>query len=111
MRLRILFTLIIFNLNILFANTQNNIKVSYDPDYAPYSYTIDGKPYGLFIDIFKEWGVVNHYNIEFIDAGTWDNAVELTKNDKVDFFLGTDPYEKWMKSSTPYFKQRHHYFH
>ncbi|MEA2050941.1 MAG: hypothetical protein U9O56_09460 [Campylobacterota bacterium] len=50
--LKLLF-LLFFSISVLFGSSQS-YKVSYDPDYAPYSYTVDEKPYGLFIDIFKE---------------------------------------------------------
>jgi ABC-type amino acid transport substrate-binding protein len=76
-----------------------NIKVSYDPDYAPFSFEIKGKPYGLLIDIWKLFGDKNNHTIEFIKAKDWDDAILLAKNKKVDFFLGTTPYEKWMYSS------------
>ncbi len=38
----------------LFAK-QTSFKVSYDPDYAPFSYLEDNKPEGLFIDYWKLW--------------------------------------------------------
>ena len=101
-----LLILLFFLVTTLFSTKIENFKVSYDPDYAPYTYNVDGKPYGLFIDIFKKWAKLNSYRLEFIDANTWDNAIELAKDGKVDFFIGTDPYEDWMKSSKPYYETK-----
>ena len=86
-----------------FAQAEH-FKVSYDPDYAPFSYEIEGKPYGLFIDIWKYFGESNHHTITFVKAKNWDDAIALAKQGKVDFFLGTTPYEAWMKASIPYYR-------
>ena len=81
-------------------------RVSYDPEYEPFSYNINNKPYGLLIDIWKEWGKINHYDIKFVNGKTWNNAINLAKEGKVDYFLGTDPYAKWMKSSVIIYKTK-----
>jgi len=81
-----------------------HITVSYDPDYAPFSYNIKGKAYGLFIDIWKLLAKKNHHTLTFVKAKDWDNALELAQNKEVDFFLGTTPYESWMKKSIPYYQ-------
>jgi len=99
------FFLIFFSVTFLLSNTKT-IKVSYDPDYAPFSYTLNEKPQGLLIDIWKEWAQTNNYEIEFINAHTWDNALNLVKTNKVDFFLGTEPYEEWMKSSVAFYNTK-----
>ena len=93
--------------NILYAK---NFTVSYDPDYAPFSYALKNKPYGLLIDIWQLWAKKNHHTITFIKAKSWDDAIDLAKNKKVDFFLGTTPYEKWMYSSTTYYKTKTAFF-
>jgi ABC-type amino acid transport substrate-binding protein/serine phosphatase RsbU (regulator of sigma subunit) len=84
----------------------NSVKISYDPDYAPFSYQDknSNKPYGLLIDIYKEWGKVTGNKIIFVNGKTWKNAIELAKKGKVDYFLGTDPYEKWMKPCIPIYQ-------
>lgn len=83
---------------------QKQFKVSYDPDYAPFSYEQNGKAEGLFVDLWRLWAEENHYKIEFINGITWDNSINLAKEKKVDFFLGTNPYENWMKSSKTYYE-------
>jgi len=92
---------------ILFAK---HFSVSYDPDYAPFSYTQDKKPYGLFIDIWQLWATKNGHTLSFIPAKDWDDAIDLAKQKKVDFFLGTTPYEKWMQSSETYYKTKSVFF-
>jgi len=81
-----------------------NFRVSYDPDYAPFSFSRNGQAYGLFIDIWKLWAKTNQHTIDFVKAKDWDNAIELAHTGKADFFLGTDPYAAWMKASIPYYE-------
>ncbi len=90
----------------LFSQNNKEFKVSYNPSYAPFSYSLDDEAYGLFIDIWKIWGEKNKYNIVFVNGKTWDGALELAKKGQVDFFLGTDPYKKWMQSSQTYYKTK-----
>jgi len=80
--------------------------VSYDPDYAPFSYALNHKPYGLFIDIWRLWADKNNYNIKFIEAQNWDDALTLAQEKKVDFFLGTTPHAPWMYGSQSFYKTK-----
>ena len=101
--------IIILSLSTLFAK-QTNFKISYDPNYAPFSYNQDKKPEGLFIDIWKLWAKYNNYNIEFINGVLWDDAVNLVKNKEVDFFLGSKKYEQWMYESEPFYEIKSSFF-
>jgi len=85
---------------ILFART---FTVSYDPDYAPFTYQNDEHINGLLIDIWKLWAKKNGYKIKFVNGRTWENAINLAKTGEVDFFIGTNPYESWMMASKPFF--------
>ena len=96
-------------LSSLFAN-QTNFKISYDPNYAPFSYNQDEKPEGLFIDIWKLWAKHNNYNIEFVDGVLWNDALNLVKNKEVDFFLGSRKYEQWMVESNPFYEIKSSFF-
>ena len=96
-------------LTSLFAN-QTNFKISYDPNYAPFSYNQDEKPEGLFIDIWKLWAKYNNYNIEFVNGVLWDDAINLVKNKEVDFFLGSKKYEPWMVESNPFYEIKSSFF-
>jgi signal transduction histidine kinase/ABC-type amino acid transport substrate-binding protein len=86
---------------ILNAAEIKSFKVSYDPDYAPFSYKENNEAQGFLVDIWKAWGKENRYKIEFVDGKFWDNALLLAKRSEVDFFLGTEVYEDWMKGSVP----------
>jgi len=100
------FSKVLFFLFLTSIAYAKNFSVSYDPDYAPFSYGIDKKPYGLFVDIWKLWAKKNHHTLTFVQAKDWDDALLLVKEKKVDFFLGTTPYEKWMQASTSYYKTK-----
>ena len=99
---KLLLLLFILFTTSLFSK-QTNFTISYDPDYAPFSYKQNDKPNGLFIDIWKLWAKENNYKIKFISGGTWDKSLDLVKNSKVDFFLGTKSYEKWMIPSQSFY--------
>ncbi len=81
-----------------------NYKVSFDPVYAPFTFVSNNKPTGLLIDIWKLWAKKTNNTITFVKAKSWDDAINLAKEGKVDFFIGTNIYEKWMKSSYTYYK-------
>ncbi len=88
-----------------------DFKISYDPDYAPFSYNKDGVEAGLYIDIWKLWAKYNNYKIEFVNGNLWDNAIAMAKNKDVDFFLGTNPYDsEWMKSSLFFYEVKSSFF-
>ncbi len=88
-------------------NAQQKIfKVSYDPDYAPFSYYENGKPVGLLIDFWKLWAEQNNYSVEFIKGKLWDDALDLVYKNQADFFLGTQVYKKWMKGSKSFYTRK-----
>lgn len=103
---KLLYKVLLFFFILTTSLFSKNFTVSYDPDYAPFSYSLNEKPYGLFVDIWKLWAKKNHYNVKFIKAKSWDDAINMAKENKVDFFLGTTPYAKWMKSSDTYYKTK-----
>ena len=96
----------LFILCLSLSLNAKEISVSYDPDYAPFSFSIDNKPYGIFIDIWRLWAKKNDHSLHFVQASDWDNALELAKEKKVDFFLGTTPHEAWMHGSKVYYKTK-----
>jgi len=95
----------IFFLDILKAEVKT-FKVSYDPDYAPFSYYENDKPVGLLIDIWQLWAKQNNYKVEFVRTNLWEEALNLVKEEKVDFFLGTQAYKKWMKGSNNFYNRK-----
>ncbi len=97
---------LLFFLLIPFILTAQEFKVSYDPDYAPFSYTVEDKAYGLLIDIWKLWAKKNNHTLTFIKAKNWDDALNKVKTHEVEFFLGTLPYQKWMIASNTFYKTK-----
>lgn len=106
--MRIVFFLLLLLLNIK-AN-QVDFKISYDPNYAPFSYKQDNVEAGLYIDIWKAWAKHNNYKIEFVDGQLWDDAIHLVKENKVDFFIGTSNYEDWMINSDNFYETKSDFF-
>ena len=103
----------IFIITLLLSNLfskETDFKISYDPNYAPFSYNQDGVPRGLFIDIWKLWAKNNNYTIEFVDGILWEDALNLVKNKEVDFFLGSKKYESWMFESNPFYEIKSSFF-
>lgn len=103
-----LLVLLVFTSNILAK--QNSFTVSYDPDYAPFSYVEDNQEQGLLIDIWKLWAKHNNYKITFVNGELWEDAINLARDNKVDFFLGTEVYEKWMHASNVIYQDTGQFF-
>jgi signal transduction histidine kinase len=101
---------IIFLLCSFIWAKETTFKVSYDPNYAPFSYKQEDKEAGLFIDIWKLWAKYNNYNIEFVEGKTWEDAINLAKEEKVDFFLGTNSFESWMIASNFFYETKTTFF-
>jgi len=97
--------IIVIFFNTISANTKH-FKISYDPDFAPFSYLEEGKAEGLLIDYWKLWAEKNNYSLDFKNGESWRRALSLVKEKKVDFFLGTAPYENWMKSSDTFYENQ-----
>ena len=102
--------IIIFLFSTSIFAKETSFKISYDPNYAPFSYKQDDKAAGLLIDIWKLWAKYNNYSIEFVDGVIWDDALDLAKNKKVDFFLGTKKYSDWMLTSNSFYELKSSFF-
>ena len=103
-----LLTIFIFCIS-LFAK-EADFKISYDPNYTPFSYKQDDKAAGLFVDIWKLWAKYNNYTVEFVDGVLWEDSISLVKDEKVDFFLGTEQYDDWMIGSNFYYGIKSSFF-
>ncbi len=106
--MKILF--IIFLISISLFAKEVDFKISYDPNYAPFSYKQDDKPAGLLIDIWKLWASYNNYTIEFVDGVLWEDSINLVKTENVDFFLGTKQCSDWMYCSNIFYSMKSTFF-
>ena len=106
LRFKTVFTLFLFSCFLYAQPFKKSFTVSYDPNYAPFSYIKNNKPQGLLIDYWKLWAEKNNYKLKFVNGKLWQNSIDLVKNQKVDFFLGTEVYESWMKGSRPFYQSR-----
>uniref|UniRef100_UPI0040472B4D transporter substrate-binding domain-containing protein n=1 Tax=Aliarcobacter sp. TaxID=2321116 RepID=UPI0040472B4D len=102
--------IILFLLNFSIFAKPVDFKVSYDPNYAPFSYEQEGKATGLLIDVWKLWAKYNNYTIEFVNGKTWENSISLVKDKKVDFFVGTEKYDDWMFNSRYFYELKSSFF-
>ena len=106
--MKIIFIILLFCFS-LFAKDAD-FKISYDPNYTPFSYKQDDTANGLFVDIWKLWAKYNDYTIEFVDGILWEDAIKLVKDEKVDFFLGTEEYSDWMIGSNFFYGIKSSFF-
>ncbi|MDD2895707.1 MAG: transporter substrate-binding domain-containing protein [Aliarcobacter sp.] len=106
--MKTLFIIFLFSISI-FAK-ESDFKISYDPNYAPFSYKQDDKAAGLLVDIWKLWAKYNNCTIEFIDGILWEDAINLVRDKKVDFFLGTEEYNDWMVGSSFFYEIKSSFF-
>ena len=79
--------IIIFLFSTSIFAKETSFKISYDPNYAPFSYKQDDKAAGLLIDIWKLWAKYNNYSIEFVD-----NHFELINIHTHEKFYKKDPF-------------------
>jgi signal transduction histidine kinase len=101
---------VIFLLTISLFAKEADFRISYDPNYAPFSYKQDDKATGLLVDIWKLWAKHNNYTVEFVDGILWEDAINLVKDKKADFFLGTERYNDWMVGSNFFYEIKSSFF-
>jgi PAS domain S-box-containing protein len=86
--------------------THQVIRVSSEPDYAPFDFIEDGKPVGFSIDYLNIVAKRAGLRLEFVQDN-WNNLVKMGKEKKIDlvhtifytpdrapYFLFTEPYKK-----------------
>ena len=64
------------------------LRISMTLSYPPFTFVLpNGKPAGLYVDIWKEWSKVTGREIEFVFSGFAENMRQL-KNGEADFHAG-----------------------
>ena len=67
--------------------TQQPLKMVYDPDWAPFEWKgPEGKHTGVIADIIKIIESNTGLNIKVVNTSTWAESVDLVKNGEADFF-------------------------
>ncbi|NDY71246.1 hypothetical protein DO021_06770 [Desulfobacter hydrogenophilus] len=127
MRYRILFltVLILLILSLQIEATENTfaetfqtfpepLSIAIDTDYAPLTrMDVDGKPAGLFIDIWKLWSKKTGKEIVFI-PGKWKETLSYLKNGQARIHSGlfhSDSRSQWMSFSQPLFGVGAYFFY
>ncbi len=78
--------------------------VSSDGNYSPFSMVnIEGKPAGLFIDIWKAWAKKEGVEVKFI-FNTWLKSIKVVKEGLADFHSGFENNEEWAGSSETFYE-------
>jgi len=114
----IIVTFIVFS-NIILADTiiltpkeknylNNNpiIKVHNETNWPPYNYNKDGKSYGYSIEYMKLLASKVDINIKFISGYTWNQFIDMIKNNEIDIMLNiakTPQREKFLSYTSRYY--------
>ncbi|OQX01691.1 MAG: hypothetical protein BWK80_59425, partial [Desulfobacteraceae bacterium IS3] len=84
-------------LNASSVKTRDTLVISTVVNIAPFMFlNTEGKPAGMFADIWRLWSEKTGKKIEFLPADTWKTAIENIRNGKADIHIGlfnTDQYE------------------
>lgn len=90
------------------------LSIAIDKDYAPLTQLdVDGKPAGLFIDIWKLWSKKTGKEIVFI-PGEWKDTLRYMKNGRASIHSGlfySDSRSHWMAFSQPFFGVGSYFFY
>ncbi len=92
---------------LLSVKTENTLSIAITDNFHPFTFVnAEGKPAGLFVDIWKLWSEKTGHKIEFI-VSSWNESLENLKNGRADIHRGlsvTPEREKWLIFSQPFYK-------
>jgi len=85
-------------LNVSSVKTEDTLVISVSMNISPFMFlNAEGKPSGMFADIWRLWAQKTGKKIEFLPADTWKTGIENVKNRRADFhgglFYMPDQYE------------------
>ena len=81
------------------------IKVHNETNWPPYNYNKNNKPYGYSIEYMKLLASKVNMNIEFVSGYTWDQFIQMIKENKIDVMLNiakTKDREKFLSYTSTY---------
>ena len=96
------------------VKTKDVLVIACAMGYPPFTMlNSEGKPAGLFIDLWRLWAEKTGENIEF-RVSEWADTVEALKNDSADFHSGlysTEGRSAWIDFSQPIYETRSNLFY
>ena len=98
---------------IAHAEEQKPLVIAMSKSFQPFTFiNSEGKPAGLFADIWKLWSEKTGRKIEFLPS-TWSEGLENLKSGKADIHSGlaiTPEREQWMNFSQPLYENTFYLF-
>ena len=92
---------------LLYLKNNPSIKVHNELDWAPYNYSLDGKPLGFSIDYMNLLASKIGLNIEYISNYTWNQFLQMIKKNEIDVMLNiakTSQRDEYLNFTQPYTK-------
>ena len=87
--------------------TQDTLFVAMYNDFAPFTFiNAEGRPAGLFVDIWQLWAKKTGKKIEFV-AGNWKDSLNSLKQGNADIHSGlfySDARAQWLNYSQPFYE-------
>ncbi len=98
---------------IVHAEEQKPLVIAMSKSFQPLTFiNSEGKPAGLFVDIWKLWSEKTGHKIEFLPS-TWSQGIENLRNGKADIHSGlaiTPEREQWINFSQPLYENTFYLF-
>jgi ABC-type amino acid transport substrate-binding protein/nitrogen-specific signal transduction histidine kinase len=86
---------------------KNTLVIAISKDFEPFTFlNAEGKPAGMFVDIWRLWAQKTGKQIAFISSD-WKTSLENLKNEKADIhsgFLYSPEHFKWISVSQPFYE-------
>jgi ABC-type amino acid transport substrate-binding protein len=107
---RLVLLLVLFyllSLQLVKASEEKNLVITIDKNYPPFSLlNVDGKPVGMWVDIWKLWAKKTGQTIEFLPL-SWNDTLHALEDQKADIHSGLFRHENrktWMEFSEPFYE-------
>ncbi len=72
-----------------FVKTEDTFVISFPTGFSPFMFlNAEGKPAGMFADIWRLWAQKTGKKIEFLTADTWQTGIEYIRNGRADIHGG-----------------------
>jgi PAS domain S-box-containing protein len=92
---------------VLAQQPKDKLVIAISQDFQPFTFlNIEGKPAGMFVDMWRLWAQKTGRQIEFISSN-WSTSLDNLKNMKADIHSGllySPERFKWMSGSQPFYE-------